>query len=372
MNTEVTMNAGTIRGPRMTAGEVSALLRWEGASDDQYATAVTALRQQNSAIGNAANLGDALGALQAFQGGTGQMNTGPDSQLADALAAQRRNFMRDLEAQAIRGSFTGTSMHPISWDTLSPQINDSYFGGGGAISARKIRKPLATSRVFALIKRALGRLDGAALGATVKSGAALAAQAKQNGQAALYEELSKRVVEASHELALAEAGFGTYLKSSSVHAFRMRSEKEMNITPVENFGRQIPAPAAQKLKQARATGLFKAFTVLHAGKAFIKTTADAIREKDPILFGITERHPDRLYFIADWVDEFCDLTLGQLLVNEAFAGSLESVEVDRAKLEAEVNERDRLMRTTAPSTWRANEEAARKLNSESKPWWRIW
>ncbi len=111
--------------------------------------------------------------------------------------------------------------------------------------------------------------------------------------------------------------------------------------------------------------------MLHAGKAFIKTAADAIREKDPILFGITDRHPDRLYFIADWVDEFCDLTLSQLLTNESFAGLLEAVEVDRAKLEAEVAERDRLLRTTNISTWKDNEKAARKLEG-GKPWWHFW
>ena len=42
------------------------------------------------------------------------------------------------------------------------------------------------------------------------------------------------------------------------------------------------------------------------------------REKDPIIFGALKKDGkvlDRLYYICDWVDEYCDLTLDKL-VNE--------------------------------------------------------
>lgn len=34
-------------------------------------------------------------------------------------------------------------------------------------------------------------------------------------------------------------------------------------------------------------------------------------KKDPILFGVI-RNSDKLYYIADWVDEYCDLTLEKM------------------------------------------------------------
>ena len=42
------------------------------------------------------------------------------------------------------------------------------------------------------------------------------------------------------------------------------------------------------------------------------------KEKDPIVFGIfTDKENiftlDRLYYVADWVDEYCDLTLDKLV-----------------------------------------------------------
>ena len=49
-----------------------------------------------------------------------------------------------------------------------------------------------------------------------------------------------------------------------------------------------------------------------------RTVKKEERDKDPILFGVVH-HPDktnmptnRMYFIADWVDEYCDLTLEEL------------------------------------------------------------
>lgn len=45
----------------------------------------------------------------------------------------------------------------------------------------------------------------------------------------------------------------------------------------------------------------------------LKTNSDKIREKDPILFGVFSFQPDVLYYIVDWIDEYCDLTLDKLL-----------------------------------------------------------
>ena len=44
-----------------------------------------------------------------------------------------------------------------------------------------------------------------------------------------------------------------------------------------------------------------------------KTNKQNIKEKDPILFGTLDYEPDKLYFIADWIDEYCDLTLDKFV-----------------------------------------------------------
>ena len=40
------------------------------------------------------------------------------------------------------------------------------------------------------------------------------------------------------------------------------------------------------------------------------------RDKDPILFGVFKNDTnvaDRFYFLGDWVDEYCDLTLDKMI-----------------------------------------------------------
>lgn len=52
--------------------------------------------------------------------------------------------------------------------------------------------------------------------------------------------------------------------------------------------------------------------VVHTGEV-VKTNKEKIREKDPILFGRFSFTPNTYYYITDWVDKYCDLTLVKLV-----------------------------------------------------------
>jgi hypothetical protein len=69
------------------------------------------------------------------------------------------------------------------------------------------------------------------------------------------------------------------------------------------------------LRSLKAKKVFNEFYILHLSykEGKIKTNKDKIREKDPILLGVFVDDPDRFYFIADWIDEYCDLTLDKLV-----------------------------------------------------------
>lgn len=71
-----------------------------------------------------------------------------------------------------------------------------------------------------------------------------------------------------------------------------------------DFPRAIPNNVSNMI-----TGLmpvFDSFMIL-----FTNPTKERLRpeDKDPILFGMFRAFPNRLYYITDWVDEYCDLTL---------------------------------------------------------------
>ena len=48
-----------------------------------------------------------------------------------------------------------------------------------------------------------------------------------------------------------------------------------------------------------------------AAKSYAETQEEIAARHDPILFGILSGRND-LYFIGDWKDDFCDLTLDQV------------------------------------------------------------
>jgi hypothetical protein len=61
--------------------------------------------------------------------------------------------------------------------------------------------------------------------------------------------------------------------------------------------------------------IFDNYVILHfdpEGKSTQLTEEEIRRKKDPILFGVFGESR-RLYFIGDWKDEFCDLTLEELI-----------------------------------------------------------
>lgn len=115
--------------------------------------------------------------------------------------------------------------------------------------------------------------------------------------------------------------------------------RALKLASIVDYQRIIPKHALQKIEQTK--DIFDQFVILYTDHS-IKAASEVKKRKDPILFGIfTDRVylgddvdevdkekyninstqqvtvvSDRMYFLADWEDEFCDLTLDQL-VNES-------------------------------------------------------
>ena len=92
---------------------------------------------------------------------------------------------------------------------------------------------------------------------------------------------------------------------------------------LKDFPREIPDDITEKVNKLRELCIFDDFVIVftdYTGEERSKVDEDR-REKDPIIFGIfcdkKERNIyDRFYFIGDWVDEYCDLTLNQLIIEQ--------------------------------------------------------
>lgn len=139
-------------------------------------------------------------------------------------------------------------------------------------------------------------------------------QARKNGQTALVEQLEAAVEGVRAETQMVAVKQTKYLTEEQLVAFVKKAKKGLRLDWIKNFTRVVPESVVKAKVAADERGIYDNYVVLHYDpqkKAWAETKEEKERRKDPILFGVV-RGRRRLYFVGDWVDEFCDLTLDQL------------------------------------------------------------
>lgn len=134
------------------------------------------------------------------------------------------------------------------------------------------------------------------------------------GQVALVEQLRDGIHAYRQETQLVAMGLSKFVTEETIVSFSKKCPKGLRLDWVRNFVRTIPDDVVAKKVRADDLGCFDNYVVLHydpATKAYAETQAEKSARKDPILFGVMEGRRV-LYFVGDWVDELCDLTLDQI------------------------------------------------------------
>lgn len=144
-------------------------------------------------------------------------------------------------------------------------------------------------------------------------------KAKQMGQTSLVDKFLGRIFIVKYESILRTKGFHHKISESQLVSFVKKTEKGVSLTYVKNFSHPIPDAVLEKKLQADELHVFDNYVVLHydpEGKVYSQTQEEKEKERvkksDPILFGIIAESRE-LYYITDWVDEYCDLTLDKFL-----------------------------------------------------------
>lgn len=148
---------------------------------------------------------------------------------------------------------------------------------------------------------------------------------KLTKQTTMAKELSHQVNLALRELNAARRGFDIFIYRKDIESYIDKVEgKAIKLIELERYTREIPDDVIDKITLAneifdRLYICFTDYTDKHA-----KKVAKERREKDPILFGAfldkedekTENKvyvEDRLFFIADWIEDNCELTLEEMV-----------------------------------------------------------
>lgn len=129
------------------------------------------------------------------------------------------------------------------------------------------------------------------------------------------------------EQQLVDMGITTFIYKDDIDFYidtvtnsRSRRERPIKIIEMERYEREIPDEIVEVIDKTKE--LFDQMYIVYTdytGKEERKIEAEK-KQKDPILFGTFQNKEkkvcvDRFYYLGDWVDEYCDLTLDKM-VNE--------------------------------------------------------
>lgn len=142
-------------------------------------------------------------------------------------------------------------------------------------------------------------------------------EAQKNHQQALVDKILKMKDVISGETRLIENGITKYVSEDQVVKLykQTNKDKKLQLTYIENYIRVIPSEVIVLKEKADELKVFDNYVILHydpIGIATELTEKEKVKAKDPIMFGVIQ-NSRKLYFIGDWVDDYCDLTLDKMM-----------------------------------------------------------
>lgn len=207
---------------------------------------------------------------------------------------------------------SGTASSPTIWVEGAAKAKTK---AGTSIKATK-RPGMPVQIFFSLMKKKMGILKDYSYSRRIKLLEQAVDKAQADGQIAFSEELMKRLFVLCREAELWAMGKKIFLDRPVFDRFRHKTQRSVSLTPLKNYARPIPQIVLDEKKRCDDAHLFDGYVIMHYDDPVtVKETEQEKqerRERDPILFGVVE-YSDRLYFVADWEDEFCDLTLDDIL-----------------------------------------------------------
>ena len=239
---------------------------------------------------------------------------------------------------------------------------------------------------FKLLKSKMQKLEKEKLTENLEKLQSIVHVSKDLGQQALYEKLMEMIAITVREMEVSAVGMDRFVLRKDIDKYR-KVRKENGVDDIifferwENYPRVPPQVVVDRVKHIRDMKLFDDYWVLYTdytkGHKELKTNKEKIKEKDPILFGVFSYQPDKFYWIADWTDEFCDLTLDKFietLKKDDPAYKTETLEFNYEsfdQIKKDVMERHERYKNSNAATFRQNMVVEDQKNKPiKKPWYK--
>lgn len=170
---------------------------------------------------------------------------------------------------------------------------------------------------FKYVKSKFGVLEGIKVNNRLEKIKKAVAKAKENGQDLLAEKFLSSVGIEVRESAIFAKGIKYFIERDVLNKYKNKIRGgHISDTLFKSYTRVIPKDVLEKKKAV--DDVFDDFVIYHywneESQKDVKHMSqdEKAKMRDPIIFGII-RETNRLYFIADWEDEYCDLTFDELV-----------------------------------------------------------
>ena len=176
---------------------------------------------------------------------------------------------------------------------------------------------ITPSQYFDFIKNAKNNITTEALKNSYGTFISLAEKYKKLGQTESMKKLCFLANVMTKEEKLIEMGITTFVYRDVIEDYIENvADKTVKIIELSRYMREIPDELVDTIEKSKDIfdELYVVFTD-YTGKEERKVEKER-RDKDPILFGVFKNDgnvADRFYFLGDWVDEYCDLTLDKMV-----------------------------------------------------------
>lgn len=149
--------------------------------------------------------------------------------------------------------------------------------------------------------------------------------AQKIGQKSLLDRLAFTYKVIQKEQQLYAHGITKYLLKDDILKFLglVVPKNSIKIIELDRFPRPIPLDVLNKIEEAKKLEIFDDFLVIFSdfteqNYETPEERALVARNRDPVVFGWfkndqTNLKHDRVYFIADWIDDYCDLNFTALI-----------------------------------------------------------
>ena len=178
-------------------------------------------------------------------------------------------------------------------------------------------KVISPSQYFEYLKGAKNIITTDALKGSYDVFLKLAEKYNKLGQVESMKKLCFLADTLIKEEKLIEMGINTYIYKDSIEDYIENvADKTVKIVELSRYMREVPDELVETIEKVK--DIFDEFYVVftdYTGKEERKVEKER-RDKDPILFGVFKNSTnvsDRFYFLGDWVDEYCDLTLDKMI-----------------------------------------------------------